>query len=332
MEIDGRQTVGMQSAMYGQQTAVLWAHFFDHLGFRLVLSPSTTEKISKAGISHAIDGVCYPVKVSHGHVSVLNEKTRFLFLPTLIDMPVPNSSEKGCYCPMVRSNSYTVRSSIDINLSRALTPIIHLKKDLSELSLEISKQIKSKLGVTTRRIKSALSYALEKQSQFVEDVYRQGEKMISGKNLDNPLVVVTGRPYNLYDDRLNLSLGKNLAKIGISSLPMDFIDVRRVDLDPFSKIYWGLGAQILRTAKWVMSRSSCFGLHLTNFGCGIDSFIEHFYKHIMKEKPYLILELDEHSAVAGVLTRLEAFKNVMENSMDELTFAQPSPVKKVGVL
>jgi predicted nucleotide-binding protein (sugar kinase/HSP70/actin superfamily) len=35
----------------------------------------------------------------------------------------------------------------------------------------------------------------------------------------------------------------------------------------------------------------------------------------MGEKPYLILELDEHSAVAGVMTRLEAYKNVIENKM-----------------
>ncbi|EFK96786.1 hypothetical protein LDC_1180, partial [sediment metagenome] len=58
-----------------------------------------------------------------------------------------------------------------------------------------------------------------------------------------------------------------------------------------------------------------YGLHPTNFGCGADSFIEHFYRHLMKPKPYLILELDEHSAVAGVMTRLEAFKDVIENTM-----------------
>jgi predicted nucleotide-binding protein (sugar kinase/HSP70/actin superfamily) len=58
-----------------------------------------------------------------------------------------------------------------------------------------------------------------------------------------------------------------------------------------------------------------FGLHLTNFGCGADSFLEHFFKYIMGDKAYLILELDEHSAVAGVMTRLEAFKNVLMNSM-----------------
>jgi predicted nucleotide-binding protein (sugar kinase/HSP70/actin superfamily) len=80
-------------------------------------------------------------------------------------------------------------------------------------------------------------------------------------------------------------------------------------------MYWGMGAQILRTAKFIKTRQGCYGLHLTNFGCGADSFIEHFYKHIMGDKPYLVLELDEHSAVAGVTTRLEAYKNVIENNM-----------------
>ena len=130
-------------------------------------------------------------------------------------------------------------------------------------------------------------------------------------------MVVTGRPYNLYDERLNLRLGQNLGKIGVAALPMDFIDVSSVDLSDFSSMYWGLGAQVLRTARFVKGYPNYFSLHLTNFGCGPDSFIEHFYKHIMGDKAYLILELDEHSAVAGVMTRLEAYKNVIENTMQK---------------
>jgi predicted nucleotide-binding protein (sugar kinase/HSP70/actin superfamily) len=71
----------------------------------------------------------------------------------------------------------------------------------------------------------------------------------------------------------------------------------------------------LRTAKFIKAYPNYFGLHLTNFGCGADSFLEHFYKYIMGERAYLILELDEHSAVAGAMTRLEAYKNVIENAM-----------------
>jgi predicted nucleotide-binding protein (sugar kinase/HSP70/actin superfamily) len=130
--------------------------------------------------------------------------------------------------------------------------------------------------------------------------------------------VVTGRPYNLHDERLNLRLGQNLSKIGLTSLPMDFIDVSSVKLSEFPNMYWGFGTQILRTAKFTKKIPHCFGLHLTNFECGADSFIEHFYKFIMGAKAYLILELDEHSAVAGVMTRLEAYKNVIENAIQKL--------------
>ena len=137
------------------------------------------------------------------------------------------------------------------------------------------------------------------------------------QNSHNPVLVVTGRPYNLYDERLNLRLGQNLSRLGFTAIPMDFIDVSAVDLSDFPAMYWGRGAQILRTARFVKARPNFFCLHLTNFGCGADSFIEHFYKHIMAEKPCLFLELDEHTAVAGTMTRLEAYKNVIENTMQE---------------
>ena len=111
---------------------------------------------------------------------------------------------------------------------------------------------------------------------------------------------------------------------------MDFIDLSSVDLSDFPSMYWGLGARILRATKFIKSHPNYFGLHLTNFGCGADSFIEHFYKHIMGDKPYLILELDEHSAVAGVMTRLEAFKNVIDNSMMKSDTRREEPLKAVN--
>ncbi|NQT56555.1 MAG: CoA activase, partial [Desulfobacteraceae bacterium] len=318
MEVDKRPTVGMQSALYGHQTSILWAHFFDKLGFRLILTPPTNTRISRVGIETMTAETCYPVKVSHGHIKELMGKTKYLFIPSIITMPTPEPSETGYYCPMVQGNSYMVRAALSIDPSSILSPIIHLKYDPDTLALEISEQIKSKLGVSNTDIKKALHHALDIQNQFTMDLYKKGREILKGQNHDEPIVVVTGRPYNLYDERLNLRLGQNLAKIGVIALPMDFFDVSSVDLSDFPSMYWGLGAQILRTAKIIKDHSNYFGLYLTNFACGADSFIEHFYKHIMGDKAYLILELDEHSAVAGVMTRLEAYKNVIENTMQKL--------------
>jgi predicted CoA-substrate-specific enzyme activase len=318
MAVDGRPTVGMQSALYGQQSGILWAHFFDQLGFRLVLTPPTTTRISRIGIETMVAETCYPVKVSHGHIKELTGKTRYLFMPTMINMATPEPEEVGYYCPMVQSNSYMVRAALGIDRSSILSPVIHQKYDAETLALEISEQMCSRLGVTKAKIRKALFYALETENRFINELRKEGQRIFENLSADEPLVVVTGRPYNLYDEKLNLRLGQNLAKIGVTGLPMDFIDLSSVDLSDFSSMYWGLGAQVLRAARFVKDHPNYFGLHLTNFSCGADSFIEHFYKYIMGEKAYLILELDEHSAVAGMMTRLEAYENVIENTMQKV--------------
>jgi predicted CoA-substrate-specific enzyme activase len=315
LESDGRPTVGMMRALYGIQTSVLWAHFFDQLGYRLVLTPSTNQHISKAGIEAMVAETCYPVKVSHGHAKIMAGKTSHLFLPTLVDMATPESSEMGYYCPLIQSSSYMIRAALGLDGTSVLNPTLHLKHKPDILAQELFDQIRSKLKVTKKDVKRALLYALERHHHFLRDLHHRGRTILEGQVGGEPVIVVTGRPYNLYDERVNLRLGQNLSKIGLTALPMDFIDVSSVDLSEFSSMYWGLGAQILRTAKVISESQNCFGLHLTNFSCGADSFIEHFYKHIMGTKPYLILELDEHSAVAGVMTRIEAFRNVIDNVM-----------------
>lgn len=318
MEVDGRPTVGLQRALYGQHTAVFWAHFFDKLGFRLVLTPPTNSQISQVGIEAVTAETCYPVKVSHGHVKELMGRTTYLFLPSIINMQTPNAPETGFYCPMSQSNSYMVRSALGMRPESVLSPVVHLKYDPDTLALEIAEQMGSKLGRSRRAFRKATYHALEREAQYLKEIRRRGEEILRQLNSDEPVLVITGRPYNLYDERLNLRLGQNLSKLGLTAIPMDFIDVSSVDLSDFPSMYWGLGAQILRTAKYIVGRENYFGLHLTNFGCGADSFIEHFYKHIMGDTPYLILELDEHSAVAGVMTRLEAYKNVIDNTMRKL--------------
>ncbi len=320
-EVGGRPTVGLHSSLYMHQTGVLWAHFFAALGYQPVFTPPTNTQICKSGIEHTEDGVCFPLKVSHGHIQKLAAKTRYLFLPSLLNMPTAQEWEVGRYCPMVMSSGYMARMALNLNPSTILDPALHLKSPPEALAVELFEQLKPKLGLRRGVIKKALRHGLEKQEHFAADLLRSGEKMLAQRSKSDPLIVVTGRPYNLYDERLNLRLGRNLARIGIDALPLDFIDVDAVDLSDFPGMFWGLGARILRTARWVKQHPYAFGLHLTNFSCGADSFLEHFYKHIMGDKAYLILELDEHSATAGVMTRLEAFKNVIENSIREAAVA-----------
>jgi predicted CoA-substrate-specific enzyme activase len=312
-EVDGRPTIGMQRALYTHQIALFWASFFDHIGLRLVLTPKTNDRISKLGIEAMTTETCYPVKVSHGHVIDLLGKTRYLFLPNIIDLPPQDEDKNSFFCPMVQGNQYMLKTALGLKDGEIINPTVHLKYQPDILSVELHEQIGKTLGLSLRNVVEALETAYDRQRSFEHEMHQKGADIIASIKNNEPVVIVTGRPYNLYDQKLNLRLGQNLAKIGITALPMDLLDISDIDLSDFPNMYWAYGAVMLKAAKLIKATANFFGLHLTNFSCGPDSFNEHFYKYIMGDKPYLILELDEHTAVAGVMTRLEAYRNVIQS-------------------
>jgi predicted CoA-substrate-specific enzyme activase len=312
-QVDGRPTIGMQRALYTHQIALFWASFFDHIGLRLVLTPKTNDRISKLGIESMTTETCYPVKVSHGHVIDLLGKTRYLFLPNIIDLPPQDEDKNNFFCPLVQGNQYMLKTALGLKDGEIINPTVHLKYHPDILGVELHEQIGKTLGVSLRKVVEALDAAYSRQRSFEHEMHQKGAEIIASLETNEPVVIVTGRPYNLYDQKLNLRLGQNLAKIGMTALPMDFLDISDIDLSDFPNMYWAYGALMLKTAKLIKATDNFFGLHLTNFSCGPDSFNEHFYKYIMGDKPYLILELDEHTAVAGVMTRLEAYRNVIQS-------------------
>ncbi len=309
----GRTSIGIPRALFTFQTAVFWASLLTELNLEVVLSPKTNRTIVQDGIHHVTAETCFPVKVAHGHVKALLGKTDYLFLPTMINMATPRAAESGFYCPLVQSFQYIVRQALEIDSDSLVNPTVHMKLGREKLAAELYPQLSAKLSVRKKDFRKALDSASDRHESFLRELQEAGsERIDSFKAEASPVIIVTGRPYNLYDERINLRLGQNLSKLGIQAMPMDFLDTSAVDLSDFPSMYWGLGAQILRTARYIQNHANCYGLHISNFSCGADSFLEHFYKYIMGDKPYLLLELDEHSSASGIMTRLEAFKNVVE--------------------
>jgi predicted nucleotide-binding protein (sugar kinase/HSP70/actin superfamily) len=311
--VQGKPIVGIPRALHFLNHTVLWTHFWTRLGHPVVLSSRTNQRIAMAGIESMTAETCYPIKVFHGHVRTLLGATRYLFLPTVINVPTPRPEESGFYCPLVQGSQYMVSAALNIPRTEVLAPTVYLKDSIGDTASDLSRSLGRRLGLSRREVERAFREAWELQLDFGETLRREGRSFLKSLRPGDLWVAVSGRPYNLYDERVNLRLGQNLAKLGMKAIPHDFLDTDGIDLSDFPDMYWGLGARILRTAKLVGKTPGCYGLHLTNFSCGADSFIEHFYRHLMGERPYLILELDEHSAVAGMVTRLEAYRNVIQN-------------------
>jgi predicted CoA-substrate-specific enzyme activase len=87
----------------------------------------------------------------------------------------------------------------------------------------------------------------------------------------------------------------------------------------WGNMYWRSGQRIMRGLDWAARTPGILPLYITNFSCGPDSFLLHYAQETMKSRPLLVLELDEHSADAGIVTRLEAYlDSALPRAWDEV--------------
>jgi len=131
-------------------------------------------------------------------------------------------------------------------------------------------------------------------------------------------IVIIGRSYNALDSGLNLEIPKKLADLGILSIPFDFLPLERYSIEnEWPNMYWRSGQRILKAARFVRNTQNLNAIYIGNFLCGPDSFILEYFKKDMSGKPFLHIEIDEHSADAGIITRCEAFLDSLSNLKEE---------------
>ncbi len=312
IEGDG-PTVGIPWALASWQTLPLFARFFHGLGCRVVLSKATSKKTIRRGVEAVTAQPCFPVKVAYGHVAELLDKgVDWLFIPAIRSMkPQFEANKHNHLCPYVQSLADQVRAAFADTLGS--TRILDVPLYLGEGDTLVQRGFASigrRLGASRRRIRQAMQDAWAAQETFEAALVQEGRRILSTVPADGRLFVLVSRPYNGCDGGMNLDLPGKLADLGVPIMPMDMLDLSAADLtDPHlhGRTYWVYGQKILRAAEVIRDDPRLFAVYLSNFSCGPDSFIQTFFKDLMHNKPALLLELDEHSADAGLITRLEAF-------------------------
>jgi predicted nucleotide-binding protein (sugar kinase/HSP70/actin superfamily) len=94
-------------------------------------------------------------------------------------------------------------------------------------------------------------------------------------------------------------------------------------------MYWGMGKLIMKAGRLVERHPQLFGTYITNFSCGPDSFVVGYFREIMGRKPSLTLELDSHTADAGLETRIEAFLDIVSAYRQLVAKQKIGPERKV---
>ncbi|MBA7656181.1 hypothetical protein ES703_64096 [subsurface metagenome] len=313
--------IGIPRCLVNYTFIPLWQRFFAELGFQVVFSPQTNEEIKRLGSEVTSGEFCFPVKAALGHVRWILTRTDVekIFIPHIISAPPNRFTTNSYFCPYVQSFPSLVRTSLKLNgidTSKFLTPIIDLRwKEAYQIE-----EICSSFGEVLKRDRKSIARAWDSgRSAYLEyeDACRiEGEKALQEiEQEERPAILILGRPYNIHDPGVNLGLVRRIAELGHTVIPVDFISNNPSDLgEVFRNMYWNYGQKILLALKRLRTHERIFPIYLTNFNCGPDSFLESYTRRLSGEKPIQVLELDEHEADAGYITRIEAFLDVVKNS------------------
>ncbi len=307
------KTIGIIKSFQVNTLYPLYYNFFTRLGCKVVLS----DVIDREGMDKMSSSFCYPVEIAYGLFhNLLKKNVDYIFLPHITEMDCNDGHKYKRLCVFVQGENYYLRSAYsDEKLPPIISPVINFKGSNGNVK-KAFKDIGRSLGSSGKQAAEAFDYAWNEFNKMLEEFKELG-KLALGEIESDPSkfgMVLFGRAYNAFAEQANLNIPHKFASKDIVIIPHDFISTD--EFHSYDNMYWYSGQQILSSARFVKEHEQLFGVYITNFSCGPDSFLLSYFRNIMGTKPSLTLELDSHSADVGVDTRIDAAFDIIRNYVE----------------
>jgi len=316
--IEGRKSIGIPRGLtIFYQNFPFWQTFFTDLGFNVVVSDPTDRQIITSSLETMVSETCMPVELIHGHVlNLLEKNVDFIFVPFIVNAQgTKENPTNNANCPWIQSHPYLLKAAFTDEKIREklIYPALHFRYFDRVLRKELQEYFNEKFNFAKGIVNKAIDKANDAQQLFERQVKIKGREVMKGLPTNQRKVVILGRSYNTGDPALNLRLVKKLLNMGVEPIPIDFLPLEDENVfDTYPGMYWPNGQKIVAAAKYIAKQKNLFAIYVSNFRCGPDSFLMHFVKNELNGKPFLHLEVDEHSADAGMITRIEAFMDSLK--------------------
>jgi len=304
--------VGIPRALLVYDYAPLIIGFLRALGARFELSGKTSQQIIEQSVELSYSDSCFPIKLLHGHAASLKEVDYILF-PCALRLGQKDGDENQHYsCPLVQASPFIIRQVLNLK-SRLLIPIIDFSHGPAEVVDNLT-EVGVNLGFNRVSARKAALEALESQRKYEEERDEMGRRLLQQIHDEAKMgVVLLARSYMSQDSGANLGIAEKLVQLGVVPVPLDYLPLSSVDPKKYSdRPYWLYESKLVAASAIIAADPRLYGLILTNFGCGPNSFILRMVEDIMGGKPLGQLEIDEHAAEAGIVTRLEAFVDTIK--------------------
>ena len=308
--------VGIPRVLNMYENYPLWFTFFNELGFRVILSQRSSRTVYEKGLETIpSESVCYPGKISHGHVEALIQRgIKFIFYPCA---PYEKQEDVGAgnhyNCPIVTSYPEVLRNNIDalrqdpsITYMNPFLPIY----DKPRLAERLCEELLPKFSkLTKKQIYDAVDKAWAEQEKFKADCQKAGEDALEEMiTKGGSGIVLAGRPYHL-DPEINHGIPEMINGLGLAVLTEDSIAHLGKIERPLRIIdQWTYHNRLYRAAQFVSEMPSLELVQLTSFGCGLDAVTADQVDEILRAKSrmYTLIKIDEGSNLGAVRIRIRS--------------------------
>ncbi|NLJ83463.1 MAG: hypothetical protein GX336_00960 [Halanaerobiaceae bacterium] len=295
-----------------------WQTLFEKLGNEVVLSDPTSGDLLNEGVKESVSEICVPMKVYVGQVLNLLEKgVDLIYIPRFV------SIRKGItFCPKFLGLPDMIKNSLSAVKGRILTHEIRAKTDdISEYKNYVS--FRDIFQVSRGELKKALDKARQNWLKF-RSLQQEGyktEKLLLGekeKREEGFLKIgVLGYVYNLYDRFINMDFMERLEEMGAKIVTFEMLDGEIIDRfvrNLRKPMFWEFTNKLMAAGYHFINSEDIDGIiHITAFGCGPDSILGPFLEIDAgkKNKPFMTLRIDEQTGESHLITRIEAFLDLL---------------------
>jgi predicted CoA-substrate-specific enzyme activase len=316
----GRQgpVIGINRSFLTHKLFPLYYNFFTGLGCRVILP----EEMNQEALNRQTSSMCYPAQIAIGFFDTLsNQEPDYYFMPHVEEMYVPQGNtrkEFSSTCIFIQGEAFWMRQIFKDKpiKDKIIAPTINFSSGY-EKGLKVFLQIAKTLRLGKKVAEAAFLKAVDRQKAFENELWSKGKEVLAELHSqpDKIAVVVIGRAYNAFSDEANKGIPKKITTRSHLVIPADMIPINDEPLafphDDY--LHWEIGQQLIRVTQTVKNDPQLFAVYITNFLCAIDSLLVTYFRKIMGSKPSLTLELDGHTADAGINTRIEAFLDIIHN-------------------
>mgnify|MGYP001611744999 CR=1 FL=1 len=319
--------IGIPRALLYYQYYPMWQTFCQELGVEVVVSPPTTQAMLAAGASRVVADTCLPVKVYLGHVLSLVDKCDMIFIPAVrsVEEKVYNCSK---FLGLPDMTKAVIPESppileIDIDINKGLG---QLHQEIYKLgSLFTRSRLKIKRA-TQAAWQTYLNYRELMSSQrlaspeAIEQISGTVEEKPEANNSHSPVkatIALVGHSYLLNDEYINHRLVHRLEQQGNRVLTPEMVTAGKLKAaisNLTGGAYWTYEEEVVGAGGHYLGNDADGVIGIMAFGCGPDSLMmDTVRRHAarLKTAPFMCLTLEEHTAEAGVVTRLEAFTDML---------------------